>query len=171
MTAATATSPASGLLGDVAGYWGRLPRPLRIVLGRLALLPPQVLGVVLVTFVLVRFLPGDPALLLLGNMATPEGIASLRQKLGLDQGLWTQFVRYLGRVLHGDLGTSIFTSHPVVQDLIERAPATLELITYAMILTVVIGVGLAVLSVIKRGGGADYVTRIYGLAAGALPDF
>lgn len=171
LAAGQAVSPATGLLGNVVRYWRRLPRPARIILGRLVLLPPQVLGVVLATFVLVRFLPGDPALLLLGNMATPEGIAALRQKLGLDQGLWTQFMRYLGHVLHGDLGTSIFTSHPVTQDLLERAPATLELITYAMILTLVIGVGLAVISVVQRGGAADYLTRIYGLAAGALPDF
>src|ERR1700710_437825 len=122
----------------VVQSWRRLPRPARIVLARFALIPPQLFGILLVTFVLVRMLPGDPALLLLGNMATPEAIASLRQKLGLDQGLWTQFIRYLGRVLHGDLGTSIFTSHPVVQDLVERAPATLELITCAMILTIII---------------------------------
>lgn len=155
----------------VVQSWRRLPRPARIVLARFALIPPQLFGILLVTFVLVRMLPGDPALLLLGNMATPEAIASLRQKLGLDQGLWTQFIRYLGRVLHGDLGTSIFTSHPVVQDLVERAPATLELITCAMILTIIIGVGLALLSVIGRGGPLDHATRLYGLAAGALPDF
>ena len=159
------------LAGPVVRSWRALPRPARIVLARVALIPPQLFGVLLVTFVLVRLLPGDPALLLLGNMATPEAVASLRQKLGLDQGVSVQFVRYLGRVLHGDLGTSIFTSHPVVQDLIERAPATLELITYAMILTIVIGVGLAILAVIGRGGVADHLTRLYGMAAGALPDF
>ncbi len=173
MTMASAgTAPlAAGLRTGIARRWHGLPRPLRIVLARISLIPPQLFGVLLVTFVLVRLLPGDPALLLLGNMATPDAIASLRQRLGLDQGLWTQFVRYLGRVLHGDLGTSIFTSHPVVQDLIERAPATLELISYAMIVTVVAGVGLAVLSVTARGRFFDYFTRAYGLAAGALPDF
>ncbi len=160
-----------GLARQTVRSWRALPRPARIVLARLALIPPQLFGILLVTFVLVRLLPGDPALLLLGNMATPEAVASLRQKLGLDQGVWVQFVRYLGRVLHGDLGTSIFTSHPVVQDLVERAPATLELITYAMILTIALGVSLAILSVIRRGGVLDYATRLYGLAAGALPDF
>ena len=171
-TAFAGSAPVgAGLLGGVAGRWRALPRPMRIVLARVSLIPPQLFGVLLVTFMLVRLLPGDPALLLLGNMATPDAIASLRQRLGLDQGLWTQFIRYLGRVLHGDLGTSIFTSHPVVQDLIERAPATLELISYAMVVTVLAGVGLAVLSVIARGRSFDYFTRVYGLAAGALPDF
>ncbi|MCB8881346.1 ABC transporter permease [Acidisoma cellulosilytica] len=158
-------------LRGLRAIWHLIPRPLRIILARVALIPMQLFGVLLVTFVLVRLLPGDPALLLLGNMATPDAIAALRQRLGLDQSVWIQFMHYLINVLHGDLGTSIFTSHPVTQDLLERAPATLELITYAMILTVVLGVGLAILSVAGRRYGFDRLTRLYGLAAGALPDF
>ena len=90
------------MVQHLAQSWRRVPRPARIVLARIVLIPPQLFGILLVTFVLVRMLPGDPALLLLGNMATPEAIASLRQKLGLDQGLWTQFIRYLGlqKALH-----------------------------------------------------------------------
>jgi peptide/nickel transport system permease protein len=128
-------------------------------------------GVMMMTFLLVRLLPGDPALLLLGNMATPEAIAALRERLGLDLGIWDQFVRYVEQVLQGDLGTSILTSRPVVDDLLERTPATLELITYAMILTVAVGVTLAVISVVRSGGIVDIASRIYGLAAGAIPDF
>lgn len=148
-----------------------LPRPLRIVAGRSLVIVPQMFGVMLVTFLLIRLLPGDPALLLLGNMATPEAIASLRARLGLDLSVWEQFLLYVGNVFQGDLGISIFTSNPVLVDLLERAPATLELITYAMILTVLLGVTLAVVSVVKRGSAVDYGTRVYGLAAGAIPDF
>jgi len=116
-------------------------------------------------------LPGDPALLLLGNMATPETIAAFREKLGLHLPLWEQFLNYVGNALHGDLGVSILTSNPVVTDLLERAPATLELIGYAMLLTILIGVTLAVISVVRSGGLVDIGSRVYGLAAGAIPDF
>lgn len=151
--------------------WRRLPRPVRIVLSRLPMVIPQMLGVIFVTFMLVRLLPGDPALLMLGNMATEESIANLREQLGLNGPLWQQFVHYIGGVLQGDLGVSLFTSNPVTTDLMERAPATLELIFYAMLLTLLIAVVIAVLAVVRPGGVADYVSRVYGLAAGAIPDF
>lgn len=151
--------------------WQALPRIARIIASRLALVVPQMFGVLLVTFLLIRMLPGDPAILLLGNMATPDSVANLRQRLGLDDGLWTQFIRYAGEVLKGDLGVSIFTSNPVTVDLMDRAPATLELIFYAILLTVIVGVTLAILSVTRAGGVVDYGSRIYGLAAGAIPDF
>jgi peptide/nickel transport system permease protein len=152
-------------------FWAKLPRPLRIVGTRLPLVVPQMFGVMLVTFLLVRLLPGDPALLMLGNTATPESIAALRQRLGLDLSIWQQFLLYVGNVLHGDLGVSLFTSNPVVTDLAERAPATLELITYAMIVTIIVGVSVAVVAVVRKGGIVDYFSRFYGLAAGAIPDF
>ncbi len=155
----------------LAGFWGTVPRPLKIVVSRLIMLVPQLFGVMMVTFLLVRLLPGDPALLLLGNMATPETIAAFRERLGLDLPVWDQFLLYVWNALHGDLGTSIFTSQPVVSDLLERAPATLELITYAMALTILIGVTLAIVSVVRPGGPVDVGSRVYGLAAGAIPDF
>ncbi len=137
----------------------------------MALLVPQMFGVTLVTFLLVRLLPGDPALLLLGNLATPDAITALRHKLGLDAGLTEQFGRYVVAILHGDLGISPFTSNPVATDLLQRAPATLELIFYAMVLTLLVGVTVAVISVVRSGGVADLISTIYGLAAGAIPDF
>lgn len=132
---------------------------------------PQVLGVIFVTFMLVRLLPGDPALLMLGNMATEESIANLRDQLGLNDSLLEQFIAYVGGVVQGDLGVSLFTSNPVAVDLLERAPATLEMIFYAMLLTVLIGVTVAVLAVVRPGGISDYISRFYGMAAGAIPDF
>jgi peptide/nickel transport system permease protein len=77
----------------------------------------------------------------------------------------------MGNVAHGDLGVSLFTSNPVATDLLERAPATLELIFYSMILTVLLAVVVAVIAVVRPGGIMDYVSRFYGLAAGAIPDF
>lgn len=151
--------------------WKTFPRSLQIILGRLALVVPQMLGVLLVTFFLIRLLPGDPAVLMLGNMATPEAVEQLRDRLGLNESIWTQFFVYCGNVLQGDLGVSLFTSNPVTVDLMERGPATLELIFYGMILTVAIGITIAVISVRKPGGTVDVSSRIYGLAAGAIPDF
>jgi len=155
----------------LSAMWQRLPRFLRILLKRLPMVIPQVLGVIFVTFMLVRLLPGDPALLMLGNMATEESIQNLRDQLGLNDSLLEQFVSYLGGVVRGDLGISLFTSNPVAVDLMERAPATLEMIFYAMLLTVLIGVTVAVLAVVRPGGVADYISRFYGMAAGAIPDF
>lgn len=151
--------------------WHGIPRSLRIIVVRLALLVPQIFGVMLVTFVLIRLLPGDPALLLLGNMATPDAIKALRDRLGLDGSIPSQFMHYFVSVLHGNLGTSIFTSNPVVTDLMQRAPATLELIFWAVIVTVIVGLTIAVLASIRPGGAMDITSRVYGLAAGALPDF
>ncbi|PZQ46185.1 MAG: ABC transporter permease [Rhodovulum sulfidophilum] len=151
--------------------WQVLPRGVRIVLARLLLVVPQMVGVLFVTFFLVRLLPGDPAVLLLGSMATEAQVEQMRDRLGLNESIWAQFGHYANSVLRGDLGVLIFTSNPVGADLLDRAPATLELITYAMILTVVVGVVLAVISVVRAGGFVDVGSRVYGLAAGALPDF
>ncbi|BBU30840.1 ABC transporter permease [Burkholderia sp. THE68] len=152
-------------------FWRSIPRPLRIILARLGTLVPQLFGVMFATFLLVRMLPGDPALLMLGNMATPEAIAALREKLHLNASIWSQFGAYLDALTHGDLGTSMFTSNPVTVDLFQRVPATFELIVYSMLLTIIIGVGLAVVSVVRKGGVVDRMGKVYGLAAGAIPDF
>jgi ABC-type dipeptide/oligopeptide/nickel transport system permease component len=151
--------------------WRRLPRVIRIIVGRLALLLPQMFGVTMVTFLLVRLLPGDPAMLLLGHLATPEAVRALRHKLGLDGTLYEQFAHYVGTILHGDLGLSPFTSNPVTVDLVQRAPATLELIFYSMLFTLLVGVSIAVIAVVRRGGAVDLGSTAYGMAAGALPDF
>lgn len=152
-------------------FWSGLPRLLRIVLSRLAVLVPQMFCVLLVTFFLVRLLPGDPALLLLGNTATETTIAALRERLGLDLPIWSQFWIYMGNVLQGDLGTSILTSQPVTQDLVARAPATLELIFYSLLLSVLLGVSVAIVSVIRPRGIVDRISQVYAFAAGAIPDF
>jgi ABC-type dipeptide/oligopeptide/nickel transport system permease component len=151
--------------------WRSIPRSMRIVIARIGILIPQMFGVMFATFLLIRMLPGDPALLMLGNMATPEAIAALRERLNLNGTIWSQFGGYVTALLHGDLGTSMFTSNPVTVDLLQRVPATLELITYSMIFTVILGVGMAVTSVVRKGGWVDRGSRIYGLAAGAIPDF
>jgi ABC-type dipeptide/oligopeptide/nickel transport system permease component len=151
--------------------WRRLPRVVRIVLVRLSLLAPQMFGVTFATFMLVRMLPGDPAMLLLGDLASAETVRALRHKLGLDASIYEQFIRYIGATLHGDLGVSPFTSNPVALDLMQRAPATLELICYAMLFTLLIGVTVAVITVVRPRGLVDLGSTAYSMAAGAIPDF
>jgi ABC-type dipeptide/oligopeptide/nickel transport system permease component len=132
---------------------------------------PQLLGIVLVSFLLVKSIPGDPAVLMLGPTATPEAIASLREQMGLDQPLYVQFLIYVRDLFQGDLGTSWQTTRPVLEDLLMRFPATLELVTYSLLLAVVLGVSLGVASALNERGWMARLADFYGLSAGALPDF
>ncbi len=146
-------------------------RVVRYLLYRLTFILPQLLGIVLVSFFLVKSIPGDPAVLMLGPTATPDAIASLRTQMGLDQPLYMQFILYVNHLLHGDLGTSWQTTRPVLEDLIQRFPATLELVTFSLILAIAVGMGLGVASAMNPKGWIGRLTDLYGLSAGALPDF
>src|SRR5579875_3185827 len=116
-------------------------------------------------------LPGDPVGLILGPLATPESLARLRAEMHLDQPYAIQYYFYLVGVLHGDLGRAFSTSDSVWQDLVTRVPATLELITYSLILALVAGISIGILAALRPRGRVDRWTRFYGLLAGAIPDF
>ncbi len=134
-------------------------------------LVPQLLAISAATFLLIRMLPGDPARALLGPHATEEGVASLRAFMGLDKPILQQYWLYLGRVVHGDLGHSWFTSQPVTTDLVQRAPATLELITYAMLIAVTLGIAIGAIAATRRRGAVTGGITWYTRLAGAFPDF
>ena len=141
------------------------------VLRRCLALLPQLLAISVVTFVLARMLPGDPVSLILGPMATQESLNTLRSEMHLDQPYYIQYYYYLRSLLHGDLGRSWSTSDSVLDDLLARVPATLELITYSLVLALVVGISIGIATSFRQGGWVDRVTRLYGLLAGALPDF
>lgn len=144
----------------------------RFVLRRVGILALQVWGVVSVVFVLIQLLPGDPRYLLVGSNATPEALATLSKHLGLDQPIYVRYVKYMQSVAHGDLGTSAYTSTPVLDELLIRFPATLELVTFAFIVAMLIAIPLGVLSAVaKRARIFRRITFVYGMVAGALPDF
>ncbi len=138
---------------------------------RLIFVGPQLVGILLVSFLLLKLIPGDPAVMMLGPFATDDGLARLRSELGLDRSVFEQFGLYLWRVLHGDLGSSWQTTMPVTTDLAQRFPATLELVTLSLLLALLIGMPLGVAGARNKTGVLRKIADYYGLVAGALPDF
>ena len=133
---------------------------------------PQVFGISIITFVIVRLLPSDPAYALAGSGATQESIDQTRKSLGLDQSIPTQYWKYLENLVQGDFGNSFVTGRPVLSDIADRLPATLELLFLGLFFAFLIGVPLGVLSAIGRGRRlAGRASLGYGLLAGAIPDF
>jgi ABC-type dipeptide/oligopeptide/nickel transport system permease component len=138
---------------------------------RLAFLPVQLFIVSVIVFFLVRLLPGDPSYLLAGPFATVERVNEVRTRLGLDQPLHVQYVSYIKSIAAGELGTSWITSRPVLSDIAQRLPATMELVLLSVLFSVVIGIPLGVLTAVRKRGVVDRIVFGYGLLAGALPDF
>jgi ABC-type dipeptide/oligopeptide/nickel transport system permease component len=143
----------------------------RYIISRLLFIIPQLFGIILVGFFLLKLIPGDPAVLMLGPFATSDALAEIRAKLGLDRSLIVQLGYYLLNVVQGDLGRSWQTTRPVLEDLLTRFPATLELISLAMLVALLIGLPLGVAGARFKRGVLRKITDYYGLLAGALPDF
>jgi ABC-type dipeptide/oligopeptide/nickel transport system permease component len=127
----------------------------RVILTRLALLVPTLLGVLIVTFLLLYVAPGDPVQAMVGERADPETLARLRAELRLDDPLHQQFAHYVGGVLRGDLGTSYITRRPILSDLLGRFPATLRLAGAAMLFAAVVGISIGIYGAWRPGTWAD----------------
>lgn len=141
------------------------------IVRRLLLLVFVVLGVTFITFSITTFLPGDPALAQAGRYATAEQIAAVRERLGLDRPLHEQYLRYLGRLARGDLGQSIETRKPVLEDLLYYAPASAELILSAMLLTILIGIPLGVIAAVSKNSWIDSTSRLVAVVGAGMPAF
>lgn len=144
---------------------------LSYITHRLVFVGPQLIGILFVSFMLVKLIPGDPAVMMLGPFATEDGLARLRAELGLDRSILEQFGIYVFRVVQGDLGTSWQTTMPVTSDLTQRFPATLELVTLSLALALLIGIPLGVAGAKNTRGILRKIADYYGLMAGSLPDF
>ncbi|MEW5881354.1 MAG: ABC transporter permease [Pseudomonadota bacterium] len=144
---------------------------LRLVALRLFAALPNLVGVVVVTFVLTRALPGDPAAYFAGGAATELAIEQVRAQLGLDRPLVEQFARYVGALARGDLGLSLTTGQPVLQELLQRLPASLELVLLALVLACAIALPLGVLAASRPGSWIDQLCRIVTTAGVSLPTF
>jgi peptide/nickel transport system permease protein len=129
------------------------------------------LGLAAVTFIIGRFMAVDPVLAVVGDHATQDVYDKTRIALGLDRPILEQFFVYLKKLLSGDFGQSIMTSHPVLSDLLHFFPATFELATIATVLGVVIGVPVGVAAGAQKGGWPDHLVRIIGLFGYSMPVF
>jgi peptide/nickel transport system permease protein/oligopeptide transport system permease protein len=129
----------------------------RFLAGRLLLLVPTLLGVLALTFFLLYVAPGDPVQAMVGERADPETLARLRAELHLDDPFPVRFVRYVGGVLRGDLGTSYITRRPILGDLLQRFPATLRLAGAAMLFAAVTGIAIGIWGAWRPGGWADRI--------------
>lgn len=132
---------------------------------------PTIIVLVLLVFLMIRLIPGDPAVTMLGVNATPERVQELHQHLGLDKPLIVQLGIYVANLAHGDLGTSLLIRVPVLDLVRQRLPMTLFLVAYAMLLALLMTLPLALLAVRKRGGIADQLVRAFSMAMIATPGF
>jgi dipeptide transport system permease protein len=144
---------------------------LTMILKRLMMAIPSLIGVVIVTFLLTRALPGDPAAYFAGPAATPQAIQEIRVKLGLDRPLIVQFGSYVGDLAHGNLGTSLTTGQPVASELRNRLPASAELTLLGLIVSIIIAVPLGILAATKPNSLLDHACRIVSTAGVSLPVF
>jgi ABC-type dipeptide/oligopeptide/nickel transport system permease component len=144
---------------------------LRQIGKRLLTAIPSLIGVIVVTFLLTRVLPGDAAVYFAGPAATPQAIAEIRAKLGFDRPLREQFVRYVEDLAHGDFGTSLTTGQPVIADIASRLPASAELTLLGLFAAIVIAVPLGILAAVKQGSLIDHACRMVATAGVSLPVF
>jgi peptide/nickel transport system permease protein len=144
---------------------------LRTVLKRLLSALPNLVGVVIITFILTRALPGDPAAYFAGAAATEEAIAQVRTQLGLDRSLPEQFFGYVAGLARGDMGLSLTTGQQVLQELLSRLPASLEMVLMALLLACAVALPLGVLAATKPGSWIDQLCRLLTTAGVSLPTF
>jgi peptide/nickel transport system permease protein len=132
---------------------------------------PVLVGVSIIVFGFIHLIPGDPAVTMLGERATPERVAEIRAQLGLDRPLTHQYVIYIGKVLRGDLGASILRGDPVFLDLVRRFPATVELAASAILIAVAVGVPMGITAAVWRNSLFDGFSRLVALTGVSMPIF
>jgi len=138
---------------------------LQYILRRLLALIPVLIGVSILVFALIRLIPGDPVTVMLGERARLEDIERLREQMGFNRSIPEQYFEWMGRVLQGDLGESIFNRTPVMTELKQRLPATIEIVIVAMFIGIVVGVSVGILSAVRRNSWID-VTAMFGALLG-----
>ena len=143
----------------------------RFVLFRPLQLIPVLFGISVITFILVRSIPGDPARILLGTKSTPEAIARIRAQFGLDQPLWLQFVYFVKNLFQGDMGKSILYKTQVLDIVIERIAPTAFLVAGSVVLALALAVPIAALAANRKGQMTDHVIRIFSTAGLGFPAF
>ena len=143
----------------------------RFIIRRLIGTIPVLFGLSVILFAFIHLLPGDPATAILGQHATPERIAAMREYMGLDDPLWQQYLRYLNNLLHGDLGYSVINNQPVLRELAFRFPATIELTVAAMIFAAGVGIPLGRYAARHAQGWSDGAVTFISLVGISIPVF
>ncbi|HSB72754.1 MAG TPA: ABC transporter permease [Candidatus Methylomirabilis sp.] len=143
----------------------------RYAMQRFLTIVPVLIGVSLIVFSFTHLIPGDPAVAMLGERATPQRVAEVRARLGLDQPLYAQYAIYVGKILQGDLGSSILRGDPVLRDLVRRFPATVELATSAIFIAILIGIPMGIISAVWRNSFFDGFSRLVALTGVSMPIF
>jgi peptide/nickel transport system permease protein len=144
---------------------------IRYAAGRVVAIGPVLFGVSIVVFLLIRLIPGNPAISILGERATPELVERVRNQLGLDLPIWRQYLHFLGNVSRGDFGASYFYHQEVSTLTLERIPITLALIAYATAIALVIAVPFATLAAARREGPVDHAIRLVFTGTIGIPTF
>lgn len=141
------------------------------IVRRLALASLAIAGVLVIVFFLSHIIPGDPVAAILGPQAPNDVIEDLRHRYGLDRPVYEQFFRFVARLARGDLGDSLATHRPVIRDLREFLPATIELATAAIFIGVLVGMGVGIVSAVARGRPLDHAVRFLSLIGLSMPVF
>ena len=144
---------------------------LRVIAKRLLSALPNLVGVVVITFLLTRAIPGDPAAYFAGAAATQDAVEQVRKELGLDRPLIEQFFRYVSSLAKGDLGLSLTTGQPVLNELLTRLPASLEMVLLALLLACAIAIPMGVAAATRPGSWVDQLARLITTAGVSLPTF
>ncbi|HEY7708714.1 MAG TPA: ABC transporter permease [Candidatus Entotheonella sp.] len=141
------------------------------VLRRLLLLLPTLIGVTLVVFLMMRFIPGDPVTNMMGEMFSQEDADRLRKELGLDKPLLVQYGKWLGLLLRGDWGNSLFTHQPVLTDILYRLPVSLELLVLSTIVSLLIALPAGTIAAVRPNTWKDYSAMVVAMAGVSIPEF
>ena len=144
---------------------------IKYIVRRLIALIPVLLGVTLIVFTLLYFTPGDPALVMLGDEATPEAIAQIHEELGWNDPFWVRYFHYVVDLLHGDLGQSYTNGRPVFELLIERLPKTITLALISTAIAVTLGIILGIIAAIKQNSIFDNLCMLLALVGISMPHF
>lgn len=144
---------------------------LKFVLKRILVTIPVLLGVTFIVFSMMYITPGDPARMMLGDLATNEEVVELQEELGLKDPFLTRYLNYLGNVLRGELGTSYSTKQPVASAVLERLPATIKLALFSCLFAIAIGVPIGIISAVRQYSFVDNISRILSLVGISLPNF
>ncbi len=132
---------------------------------------PVLVGISLIVFSFIHLIPGDPAVTMLGERATPQRVAEVRAQLGLDKPLSTQYLIYIGKIVRGDFGASILRGDPVLRDLVRRFPATVELALSAILIAILVGVPMGIIAAVWRNSLFDALSRLVALTGVSMPIF